>query len=301
MDNLFDLNSFNLVNFLFINLIVCIVILGSLVTFLEKYIPVFITQTFRYGKHAHKGRLDKFVSLLEVPKSWFAHFYLFSAVWSILGFYLTIRVCLYGYQCPAFVLKFLDICCTSFRYEKTSNSTTFIAMFLILLQCIRRFYETHFVQVFSSKIKINLSHYFVGYIHYFGTVVLTLSQSEGFVRSPTHRSATFSFGTLIWTCLFLYAWYHQFKSNLILANLRKNKQGNVVTEEHKLPVGGYFEKISSPHMFFEILMYVALYGILCENTSWIWIFIWVLTNQVSNAWLTHQCNIHKNLKEHMWQ
>jgi 3-oxo-5-alpha-steroid 4-dehydrogenase 3 / polyprenol reductase len=87
--------------------------------------------------------------------------------------------------------------------------------------------------------------------------------------------------------VFLYAWYHQFQSNLILANLRKNKEGRVVTEKHMMPVGGYFELVSSPHMFFEIVMYAAYFAILYQNISALYVCLWVLCNQTENAWLTH--------------
>ncbi|XP_041786715.1 polyprenol reductase-like [Anopheles merus] len=37
---------------------------------------------------------------------------------------------------------------------RTTPTETMVAMTLITLQCLRRFYETWFVQVFSSKLKI---------------------------------------------------------------------------------------------------------------------------------------------------
>lgn len=55
-----------------------------------------------------------------------------------------------------------------------------------------------------------------------------------------------------------------------------------------MPEGGFFDFVSSPHMFFEILMYVALTIILSGNSSWIWVLLWVVSNQIENAWLTHK-------------
>lgn len=64
--------------------------------------------------------------------------------------------------------------------------------------------------------------------------------------------------------------------------------GTIVTEKHLLPEGGYFDVVSSPHMFWEIVMYISLTVILIGNTSWLWVFVWVASNQIENAWLTHK-------------
>jgi 3-oxo-5-alpha-steroid 4-dehydrogenase 3 / polyprenol reductase len=69
-----------------------------------------------------------------------------------------------------------------------SPTTTFIAMSLLTLQCVRRFYETHFVQVFSSSSKMNFSQYLVGYIHYFGALTVVVSKAENFTASGIYFS-----------------------------------------------------------------------------------------------------------------
>lgn len=87
---------------------------------------------------------------------------------------------------------------------------------------------------------------------------------------------------------FLYFWYKQYKSNLIFINLRKNKNGKVTSEKHLVPKGGLFKYVSSPHMTCEITMYSILYILLNQNTSFIYCLIWVLSNQIANAILTHK-------------
>lgn len=64
--------------------------------------------------------------------------------------------------------------------------------------------------------------------------------------------------------------------------------GDVVTEKHLLPKGELFEVVSSPHMMFEVIMYAALAILTMPNWSMIWVFLWVLCNQIENAWLTHK-------------
>lgn len=291
IESLLDLRSVNLINFLFVQLIVIIVVLGGLIATIEKYLPTAIRQTFRYGKHALKGPQDRLVSLLEVPKSWFKHFYVFAAIWSTAGFYFMASNYFAGQPAPSYVIDFLDIMATTKRTARTTPTETMVAITLITLQCWRRFYETWFVQVFSNKLKMNLSAYLVGYIHYFGTVVVILSQAEGFIRSdglPLPYRFELTPRLAFWTGVFFYAWRYQFQSNLILANLRKDRTGKVTNQKHSIPRGGYFELVSSPHMFFEIVMYVALYAITARNTSAVYVLAWVLSNQTMNAWLTHQ-------------
>lgn len=111
-----------------------------------------------------------------------------------------------------------------------SPAATFLAILLLFVQCIRRFYETHFLQVFSSTSKIHLTHYVVGYFHYFGAFLAILSQAQGFVGQAQFTPASIwseDIGSFQWIAagIFMYAWYHQFMSNLILANLRKNDSG----------------------------------------------------------------------------
>lgn len=74
---------------------------------------------------------------------------------------------------------------------------------------------------------------------------------------------------------------------MILVNLRKDsKTGEVKTENHLLPTGGFFNIISSPHMFFEILMYVVLLGLLRQSVTWKLVVIWVFSNQVRVIFIT---------------
>lgn len=96
------------------------------------------------------------------------------------------------------------------------------------------------------------------------------------------------FRAILASAVFVYFWFKQFESNLIFINLRKNKTGAVVTETHLMPKGGLFTYLSSPHMTCEVAMYTALYILLHQNTSYIYCLAWVVTNQLSNALLTHR-------------
>lgn len=107
------------------------------------------------------------------------------------------------------------------------------AVALLTLQCARRFYETQYIQVFSSQSKINLSHYLVGYFHYFGAFLAILSQAPGFVRNPLPEDVAYIHfdgiypRNLSMLSMFLLAWYQQCRANLMLANLRKDQNGKL--------------------------------------------------------------------------
>lgn len=175
-----------------------------------------------------------------------------------------------------------------------SSFTTWWATSLLTIQCARRFFETHYLQVFSSHSKINITHYIVGYFHYFGAFLSIISQAPGFIRNPTPEDITYIHFDQLFPfhltagLIFLTAWYQQCRANVMLANLRKNNKGKVVTEKHLMPQGGFFDFVSAPHMLFEVLMYFALTIILAGHTSFIWVFLWVICNQMENAWLTHK-------------
>lgn len=61
-----------------------------------------------------------------------------------------------------------------------SGVSSLLALSLLTLQAWRRFYETWFVSVYSNT-QMNLSHYIVGYFHYFGSVMAILAESPGFI------------------------------------------------------------------------------------------------------------------------
>lgn len=75
---------------------------------------------------------------------------------------------------------------------------------------------------------------------------------------------------------------------MIFVNLRKDHNGKQCTEEHRIPYGRYFNLVTSPHYLFEILLYVIIFCIIPQSSSWMYCTMWVISNQVENAWLTHK-------------
>lgn len=74
----------------------------------------------------------------------------------------------------------------------------------------------------------------------------------------------------------------QLKTNFILANLRKNMHGDIVSFKHKIPFDGLFKYIAAPLQLQEILIYLMLSMILWRASTFHIVTIWVVVNQVRN-------------------
>ncbi|KAL1115958.1 hypothetical protein AAG570_005453 [Ranatra chinensis] len=156
-------------------------------------------------------------------------------------------------------------------------------MLLLTIQSWKRLYETHWVNIFSET-KIDISHYFVGYLHYFGAVLAILIEAPGFAGTtgPFRLSVSdLTVQSIATAMIFLWASHQQLVCATILGDLRRNVKGKVVSYKHKIPEGGMFEWLSAPHLICEIVMYAALTMILLGNSTWLFVFGWVLINQVS--------------------
>ena len=108
----------------------------------------------------------------------------------------------------------------------------------------------------------------------------------------------------------LYFQYQQYRHHVLLANLRK-KIKKSESKSYSIPVGGWFEYISCPHYFSEIMIYVTFAILMHGNTTdlteqwkdtqtlfgdanatlhnkhWI-LLVWVTTNLSISANRTHQ-------------
>ncbi|XP_023704176.1 polyprenol reductase [Cryptotermes secundus] len=281
--------EFNLLKIGFSLMTIFVVVMGCLINNIEKYMPVFLTQTFRHGKFAYQGKPSQ-LKIIEVPKSWFRHFYVFASVYTTLSLILTFGIYFLSWELSPWLVTLLDLLASSNRKANVSAVSSLLALSLLTIQAWRRFYETWFVSVFSNT-RMNFSHYIVGFIHYFGSVTAILAESPGFIDdkglTAIFQLKEITLGNIYGSVLFLWAFCCQYKAAVLLANLRKNKKGSIVTLEHRVPHGDWFELVSSPHNMAEILMYLALTFILFGSNTWPVVFLWVLSNQVETALLTH--------------
>ncbi|GJQ64918.1 hypothetical protein Trydic_g7087 [Trypoxylus dichotomus] len=280
---------FNYIELVFLSATLLALFFGSILSLYEQQLPSFIIQTVRYGKFADRNKKSQLV--VQVPKSWFRHFYIYSSILSTGALYLCINHYVYEKDPPQWVFSVLDYSIGNLRKPTVNCTRTLLTIFLLTLQCLRRLYDTNFVSVYGKNSKIHLGHYALGFLFYTGCVLTILGGAVGFTAPNSEKQvlqwSDLNMKELFATYLFLWAWWHQYKVTVILANLRKDEKGNTISDAYKLPKGGWFDAVSSPHNLAEILMYSSLTLIIWPNFTWWFIYLWVIVNQVEVALLSH--------------
>ncbi|XP_043265538.1 polyprenol reductase [Colletes gigas] len=263
-------------------------ILGLLINYLEPYLPLSISRSFRYGKFA-VNKYQPIVQKIEVPKRYFKHFYMFAGPASSYILYMVIYKYLWHGDISKSIIWILDICLGTFRQPLVSPESTFVAAILLSTQCWKRFYETQYVTIFSNA-KMNITHYLIGFFHYIGVLMSVIGESKGFVRGSEGNFSwqKITYVQLICTVIFLSSSYAQLKANYVLRSLRKNKDGETNSNVYKIPRGGLFEYVSGALQITEIIIYVTSSIILWESSTFHYVTLWVLSNQISTAVLTHK-------------
>lgn len=72
----------NVIDFIFLNLAFAVTFTGVIINNFEKYVPAFIIKGYRYGSFAYQGDDANFLQVIEIPKAYYRHFYLFSTLFS---------------------------------------------------------------------------------------------------------------------------------------------------------------------------------------------------------------------------
>ncbi|XP_067212358.1 polyprenol reductase isoform X2 [Linepithema humile] len=278
----------NIIRYVFILNSMIILSFGILINCFEPYLPILITRLFRYGKFSIKVQ-QALVAKLEVPKRWFRHFYIFAGPASTIILCLILYKYLYNGNIPEIVFILLDTSLGTSRKPLISAEYVILAIVIFNIHCWKRAYETCYVNVYSDQ-KMNILHYLVGHIHYIGTLLCIVGESEGFVKDSRINLSLSKLTviTIIYVTIFLWSSYMQLKTNIILAKLRKNKHGDIVSHKYRIPVDGLFKYTSAPLQFTEIFVYLMLSGILWQASTYHYVTIWVITNQVETAFLSHQ-------------
>ncbi|XP_076750146.1 polyprenal reductase [Xylocopa sonorina] len=263
-------------------------ICGFLLFYMESYLPVLISRTYRYGKFSNNVHQSLLVEL-EIPKRRFKDFYRFAAPASSYVLYLVVNKYLWNNNIPQYITWMLNVCLGSFRQQLVSPESTFIAALLFTLHLWKRLYETHCVNIFSDK-KINICHYIVGIAHYIGSLIAIIGESEGFAKGSKGNFSLrkITYFQLLCTLIFISSSYIQLKANIVLNNLRKDKDGKINYAVYKIPHDGLFKYVSGALNITEIIIYITLSGILWQSSTFHYVTIWVATNQLSTAILTHQ-------------
>ncbi|XP_014278777.1 polyprenol reductase isoform X1 [Halyomorpha halys] len=278
--------NLNYIKIIFLLLAATHFLLGIFVNWFEKNLPSHVIIMYKYGKL--NGKKQSFTPDY-VPKSWFRHFYVFASIFSMVSFlllFLTYFNYIYGLnEDLRIILSFFG---GSQIKPTVSADASFIAMGLMAIHCCRRFYETHFVSVFSDA-KMNIGVYFVGHFHYFGAILAILCEAPGILNRGDFEAMNYDFSLrqILGVIVFLWANKTQFDSAVILGQLRKNEKGKISSTKHYIPRGKYFELVSCPHLMCEVVIYLCLWAILWGNTNWPYVTLWVIANQIECGLLSH--------------
>lgn len=282
----------NPLHFMWIAYSTAVTIIGIYILYGQKYVPRFLSKIYKFGKtNKDNASSPYFVQILEVPKRWFEHFYIFASI-----FFLSIVMAVWRryfvFHSSTFMIHLLDTYTDVNRNASVPPEAVIITSFLLMLHVWRRFYECHFVSVYSDA-KMNVVHYIMGLTYYFGVGLSLISDVPGFLHDDDLNNIKFSSTWFSWNYVlgvmgFLFGFILQYRTNIQLANLRKGKDGKkVVTLGHLMPTGSFFELVSCPHYFAEIVMYLSA-GIIMQSTTWWLLCLFVVSNQIIAGLLTHR-------------
>ena len=257
---------------LFLNNLLSIYWLILIAICISIYFFPFLAAISHYGKNRpqqhqpqHGASLNTIQSLLTwtVPKSYFLHFYITATLFAI-----------------------LMLSCIS------------QAFILIIFFChsLRRLYESLYISVFSKTARMHITGYLLG-ISFYPLAILTLytAHVSSLNEDDEEDDLFYNFIFLLSGLIFLLGSYQQHQAHQILANLRripnlKKSSGNAhqVSTQYSIPYGGWFQYVSCPHFFAEILIYTSfLIKFPSErNLQLMWIF--VCLNLALTAKTTHQ-------------
>uniref|UniRef100_A0A8P4KKR6 Polyprenal reductase n=1 Tax=Dicentrarchus labrax TaxID=13489 RepID=A0A8P4KKR6_DICLA len=267
------------------------------ITAAQKYetcrISVLFQDLIRYGKTKQTLRRDDWLRVFDVPKRWFWHFYAISVGWNGLLLLLYLNLTFRHQSYPPWLTGSLDILTgLPSTDSQVPQLSTVLVLLLLCVHSLRRLLECLFVSVFSDG-ALHLVQYVFG-LGYYITMGLTVLCSDRLGKGTGTLLSQLDWIHVAGIALFIMASLMQHQSMVLLARLRTGKSGTVETLAHRVPMGGWFELVSCPHYFAELLIYVSLslvFGGL--SLTWWLVVLYVLFNQALAAQLCHELYISK--------
>ncbi|KAJ7326707.1 hypothetical protein JRQ81_016466, partial [Phrynocephalus forsythii] len=252
----------------------------------------------RYGKtKSGWGQRPAWLQTFDVPKRWFCHFYILSVLWNGFLLLLFIQSLLLSWPFPVWLqhmVGFLDgtwesqdVNAPIARQDGETLSALLVCLF-VWLNSLRRLRECLYISVFSGGV-IHIIQYCFGHCYYVLVGLTVMCQVPADVREGKGSWLTVCWYHISGSLMFIWASVHQHRCHVILANLRKNKSGKVVNMDHRIPFGDWFEVVSCPHYFAELLIYLSMavtFGL--KNVSWWLVVTYVFFNQAVSAVLCHE-------------
>ena len=248
------------------------------------------------GNSKDKTTLRAFLDILLIPlpKWYFQYFYDFAVTFSLL---LLLCIPIVNRLGLGFIVKLCVSIVFSDSVDKMNNisnltdgSTIFWTVFLLeLLQISRRCYECHFVSVFATKSRMTVFQTIFGFAYYVAvsSALLRMRLDSSLNNLPLSSINVLGIG------IFVIGFFLQYKSHVMLANLRKRVRPSdqkelIVTTDHLIPFGGGFRLLSSPHYTAECLIYLGLWLVSSFDTSMAVILFNVIANHLMMSELSHR-------------
>lgn len=181
------------------------------------------------------------------------------------------------------------------KKEAVDITCLFLASSVFILHLFRRIYESITLSIFSRRQHLGPLDLFWGFSFYIAAGVALIADGPEFKQ----MSACLSVRNLSWyhgigLGLFIWASMHHHKCLQIFAKLRRNRAGHIVSTAYKVPSGDWFDLVSCPHYFAEILVYISIGFLLgMRSVTWWWTVAYVFTNQLYLAYNTHMWYLGK--------
>uniref|UniRef100_A0A8C0H1T0 Polyprenal reductase n=1 Tax=Chelonoidis abingdonii TaxID=106734 RepID=A0A8C0H1T0_CHEAB len=253
----------------------------------------------RYGKtKSGCGQRQAWRRLLDVPKRWFSHFYILSVVWNGFLLLLLIQALFLSRPFPIWLQDLLSALGGASQNQDVGDKhlSVLLVLMLLLLHSFRRLIECLCISVFSSGV-LHIVQYCFGLGYYIVIGLTVLCQVPANVSNGEYLFNLFMqvcWYHILGIMMYIWASVHQHRCHVILANLRKSKSGKVVSLNHSIPFGDWFERVSCPHYFAELLIYVSMAIIFgFQNLTWWLVVMFVLFNQALAAVLCHEFYVNK--------
>ncbi|XP_043827370.1 polyprenol reductase [Dromiciops gliroides] len=260
-------------------------------------LSTFFQDLIRYGKTKSVGQQrPTSYEVFDVPKRWFCHFYIISVVWN--GFLLLCltQALFLGTPFPVWLQDLLRKLGASQMQGDELVLSTFLVLMFMWLHSIRRLIECLFISVFSESV-IHVVQYCFGISYYviIGLTVLCQAPIDGrnvyIGKSLLMQARWFH---ILGMMMYIWSSVHQHRCHVILANMRKNDSGKVIHSNYRIPFGDWFEYVSGPNYFAELMIYVSLaitFGF--YNFTWWLVVSYVLFSQALAAVLSHKFYLSK--------
>ncbi|XP_071395172.1 polyprenal reductase [Centroberyx affinis] len=261
----------------------------------KSHVHLLFQDLIRYGKTKQNLQRDNRLRVFDVPKRWFWHFYAVSVGWNGLLLLLSLNFTLQNQPYPSWLTGILGFLTGVPRSDSQAPQVSLLLVQLLLwVHSIRRLLECLLVSVFSDGAMHMVQYVFgLGYYVVLGLTVLC-SDHLGVGKETGTLLSQLNWLHVAGSALFIWASLLQHRSIVLLARLRTGDSGAVETLAHRVPQGGWFQLVSCPHYFAELLIYVSLslvFGGL--SLSWWLVVLYVLFNQALAAQLCHEFYISK--------